>query len=278
LIPISRLEKIPRRQRLHKLQKIFAEAERNLINNDNHVGDGNRTNIDYAAYAVFLASDEDFSEYARRELGAAAATLKGSPICQQTEQGGDERRALNNIRHILLAETGRLPSDWDFINPDGMLDKSRRRVFPGMFVYLEDIRSPYNVGSIFRSAESFGVERLYLSPLCADPNHPRAKRTAMGCVEIMEWQRACLGGNNLVGPYFALETGGIPLKEFCFPKNGIMILGNEELGVSPALLELADASLGRVSIPNYGVKASLNASAAFAVAVQAWTESLAKDM
>ena len=292
MIPISRLEKIPRRQRLHKLQKIFAEAERNLINNGNRVGDHNRTNIDYAAYALFLASDEDFSDYARRELGAAAAILKGSPICQQTEQTAEERRAFNTVRHILLAETGRLPSDWDFINPDGKLDSSLRRVFPGMFVYLEDIRSPYNVGSIFRSAESFGVQRLYLSPLCADPNHPRAKRTAMGCVEIMEWQRICLAENEVPsseavpsskavpsseavpGPYFALETGGLALREFKFPKKGIMILGNEELGVSPALLELADASLGRVSIPNYGVKASLNASAAFAIAVQAWTESL----
>jgi TrmH family RNA methyltransferase len=149
-----------------------------------------------------------------------------------------------------------------------------------MGVYLEDIRSPFNVGAMFRTAESFGVERLYLSPLCADPEHARARRTAMGCVELLRWERLPREpfadppdpeeGLSMEGPFFALETGGIPLDRFPFPRRGIMIAGSEELGVSPQALAAADASLGRVSIPIWGAKGSLNVSVAFGIALQAW--------
>jgi TrmH family RNA methyltransferase len=147
-----------------------------------------------------------------------------------------------------------------------------------MNVYLEDIRSPFNVGAMFRTAESFGAARLYLSPHCADPLHPRAERTAMGCAGILDWERLPvekLTGKKPPVPVFALETGGTPLRDFSFPETGVMIAGNEELGISPEALALADACLGRVSIPSYGAKASLNVSAAFAIAMQAWSETLA---
>jgi TrmH family RNA methyltransferase len=169
-----------------------------------------------------------------------------------------------------MAGTGRYPADWDFdaAGPEGGLDALRRRIFPGMQVYLEDIRSPFNVGAMFRCAESFGVEKIWLSPLCADPNHPRAARTAMGCVGVLPWKRLELAKTG--GPFFALETGGIPLEEFSFPRQGVLIAGSEELGVSPAALAAADASLGRVSIPTFGAKGSLNVSVAFGIVMHAW--------
>jgi TrmH family RNA methyltransferase len=76
-------------------------------------------------------------------------------------------------------------------------------------------------------------------------------------------------------PVFALETGGIPLTEFPFPERGLLIAGSEELGVSPQALAAADASLGRVSIPVYGAKASLNVSVAFGIALENWGRRLA---
>jgi TrmH family RNA methyltransferase len=132
---------------------------------------------------------------------------------------------------------------------------------------------------MFRTAESFGVERIILSPFCADPSHKRAERTAMGCIDIIPWERHELFtgpfsseyfANQLQLPVFALETGGIPLDEFPFPRRGILIAGSEELGVSPQALAAADASLGRVSIPCHGTKASLNVSVAFGIALQRW--------
>ncbi|MDR3337749.1 MAG: TrmH family RNA methyltransferase, partial [Treponema sp.] len=180
------------------------------------------------------------------------------------------RRELSLVRQLLLSETGRQTADWDFYDDAGNLDPQKRRPFPGMAAYLEDIRSPYNVGAMFRSAESFGAERLWLSPLCADPLHPRAARTAMGCVAVLPWERLPLEKLARDYPLFALETGGIPLANFPFPRRGIMITGSEELGVSPEALALADASLGRVTIPMYGAKGSLNVSVAFGIVMQAW--------
>jgi TrmH family RNA methyltransferase len=151
-----------------------------------------------------------------------------------------------------------------------------------MTVYLEDIRSPFNVGAMFRTAESFGAEKILLSPLCADPRHPRAERSAMGCVDLLPWERRDLFADDAAtgdapppaAPLFALETGGTPLDDFPFPRRGLMIVGSEELGVSPAALAAADASLGRVSIPSYGAKGSLNVSVAFGIVMRAWARSI----
>jgi TrmH family RNA methyltransferase len=187
------------------------------------------------------------------------------------------RRLVNTVRHILIMETGQSQADWDLLDSNKLVPR-KRRVFAGVQVYLEDIRSPFNVGSLFRIAESFGVEKLLLSPLTADPHHPRAERTAMGCVDAVPWERTPFDAVSGTAPaaLFALETGGIPLKDFPFPEKGTMVLGAEELGVSPQALAAADASLGRVSIPLYGAKGSLNVSAAFAIAMQAWAEVSAK--
>jgi TrmH family RNA methyltransferase len=142
-----------------------------------------------------------------------------------------------------------------------------------MNVFLEDIRSPFNVGSMFRSAESFGVEKVFLSPLCADPNHPRAQRSSMGCVSAVPWQRINL--DELTAPLFVLETGGTDMNDFDFPSHGTMIVGSEELGASPLALELAEKSLGRVTIKTFGAKGSINAGTAFGIALQAWANYLA---
>jgi TrmH family RNA methyltransferase len=146
-----------------------------------------------------------------------------------------------------------------------------------MWVYMEDIRSPFNVGAMFRTAESFGVEKIILSPFCADPLHRRAQRTAMGCIDIVPWERQelfALPETPMSCPVFALETGGIPINEFPFPRKGLLIAGSEELGVSPHALAATDASCGRVSIPIHGAKASLNVSVAFGIALQAWARVL----
>ena len=73
-------------------------------------------------------------------------------------------------------------------------------------------------------------------------------------------------------PIFALETGGTDINEFVFPKEGICIIGSEELGVSPQALD--KAAYGRVTIPMKGLKASLNVGVAFGILMQKWVESL----
>ncbi|QEN09229.1 TrmH family RNA methyltransferase [Oceanispirochaeta crateris] len=179
------------------------------------------------------------------------------------------RREINRIRHELLLSVGSTPAEWDLIHrPDE--GGSERQKFP-LKIYLDDIRSPFNVGSIFRTAECFGVSEILLSPGTADPDHQRARRTSMGCTEMIPWKRMDIGElKNLDQSVFAMELGGIGLDEFSFPEEGILVLGSEELGVSPECLALARSSRGVVTIPLYGHKTSLNISVAFGVVMNAW--------
>jgi len=290
MINIYKLEKLPRNQRLRKIASIFAAMERRF---GSDIADADRLEITAKEFAYlydiakFLSHDSLFTRPVLEVFAKAAEIfLRAASPGGTGDNAAGIRRSLNDSRHLLLAETGRSQADWDFFDGDGRLDPARRHVFPGMCVYLDDIRSPFNVGAMFRSAESFGAEKVFISPFCADPNHVRAQRTAMGCVDVLPWERKCLfaaqaetppietNGMESYGPVFALETGGTPLAEFAFPRQGLLIAGSEELGVSPQALAAADASLGRVSIPCYGAKGSLNVSVAFGIAMQAWAAHL----
>lgn len=190
----------------------------------------------------------------------------------------DELRLCNCARNHLLALIGSFPAEWDLViaphssllNNEGAV--KARSFYKGVSVYAEDIRSPFNMGSIFRTAEGMGAEKVYISPFCTDPMQPRAQRSSMGCIETLGWERTDLNSLPEDVPVFALETGGTPINEFVFPKQGICIIGSEELGCSPEALKRAQ--YGRVSIPMKGLKASLNVGVAFGILMQKWCEYL----
>jgi TrmH family RNA methyltransferase len=183
-------------------------------------------------------------------------------------------RLCDSLHYHLLDHLGVTPGDWDFRNPEtGNPSREARRVLP-LAVYLEDLRSPFNVGSIFRTAECFGAASLLLSPGTPTPDHPRVRRTAMGADSLIPWTVRPL--TELEPPYvFILELGGTPLQDFAFPPGGTVILGSEELGVSPEAAALAEKGAGRVSIPLLGAKGSLNVAVAFGILMQAWSSSAA---
>ena len=216
-----------------------------------------------------LLRDPKLSESAAEEL---KALLKAEPF--------DELRLCNCARNHLLAIIGTFPAEWDLViaphvsptDENGIV--RQREFYPGMCVYAEDIRSPFNIGSIFRSAEAMGAEKVFISPHCIDPTQPRAVRSGMGCIETMGWERLSLEELPEDMPVFALETGGTDINEFKFPDKGICIIGSEELGVSPEAL--SKASYGRVTIPMKGLKASLNVGVAFGILMEKWVEYLSK--
>ena len=226
-----------------------------------------------------LLKDPELPQEAAKEL----KSLISAPVF-------DERRACNCARNHLLAIIGTFPAEWDLViaphrdsnapNEHKGTDAEsssieKRDFFPGLYIYAEDIRSPFNLGSIFRTAEAFGAEKLFLSPFCTDPEHPRAVRSAMGCDKILPWERKPL--DEIIAelpectPVFALETGGTDISEFKFPKTGLVIIGSEELGISPDAL--SKAKYGCVTIPMKGMKASLNVGVAFGVLMQCWAAS-----
>ncbi|MDR2493727.1 MAG: TrmH family RNA methyltransferase [Spirochaetaceae bacterium] len=261
----KKLGKLPRSLRLRKAVKLLEETERRLrVGREAPAADLPALLPLLALLALDVpASDAGLVRDVRDALEAAPP---------------DPRlllRRVNALRHRILAETGNAPSDWDFIDDTGALDGAKRLVFEGVRVYLEDLRSPFNVGAVFRASESFGVEKIFLSPLCADPRHKRATRTAQGCVSLLPWERLPLEALLAPGvPLFALETGGTPVADFPFPPRGVLLAGSEELGLSPEALAAADTSLGRVSVTTYGAKGSLNVSVAFGITMHAWAGAL----
>lgn len=182
-------------------------------------------------------------------------------------------RTLNTLRNGILKHLNLEPAEWDFQILPGLIDDKKRKIFP-IKIFLDDIRSPFNLGSIFRSAESFGVSRILLSENCVSPEHPRAIRSAMGTIGAVPWERTSVEKLNDQHGVFALETGGTPVYEFSFPERGTMIIGSEELGVRPDLIKTAKAREGIVSIPTGGAKASLNVSSASAIALFTWYQKL----
>ncbi len=278
MIPLIKLERIPPGQRRRKIALLLASMERTLAE-DRPVDDVRPEYL--LAVAALAAKDPKAAPSAfTAEDRALLEPAAGGPRAEFPRDRESLRRLANHARHSLLSATGLLPAEWDLILPNagtgavsGVVADVERPHFPGVCVYAEDIRSPFNVGSIFRTAEAFGAERVYVSPGCAPPDHPRSIRSAMGCVGYLPWERLALDDLPSDAEVFALETGGTPIDEFDFPERGIVILGSEELGISPE--GLARAKRGRVTIPMRGLKASINVGVAFGILMQAWTAYLA---
>lgn len=221
-----------------------------------------------AELGAAFSADESLSP-ALRALAAEASGETGRTALSSPEAGA---RLVNAMARGLEAYAGLSPADWDFREPLGLsLSPGVRRVFPGVRAYLEDLRSPFNVGSIFRSADAFGVSELVLSGFTADPAHPRAARSAMGATGIVPWRKGGLEALEEAGEVFALELRGESIDAFEFPERGIVVVGSEELGVSPEAMALCSRT---VSIPMLGAKGSLNAGVAFGVLMDAWRRSL----
>ncbi len=180
-------------------------------------------------------------------------------------------RNISNLKFSIQKFLNIEPSEWDFTAP---LDREKSSFKLGISMFLEDIRSPFNLGSLIRTGECFSVSKIYISENSTSPDHDRAKRTSMGCTELVDWEIKKL--TDIEGPFFALELGGTPIDEFNFPQKGTVIIGSEELGVSPEALKIADNSLGRVTIPLTGSKSSLNVTNASAILLQRWHEKLLK--
>lgn len=269
MIPLYKLERLPAGQRRRKLALILAGLERDLGGAATQPADP-----DYLCGIVRLSLEDPKLDLASRD---ELSRLVGEVAASDRREDGafpELLRLCNRARHAILAAAGSFPAEWDLIVPGSAsaeltaTGSVSRPYFPGIYAYAEDIRSPFNLGSIFRTAEAFGAERLFISPLCVPPEHPRALRSAMGCVEYIPWERRALEDLPEDMRIFALETGGTPIEEFDFPERGMVIIGSEELGISPEGLERA--TYGRVSIPMKGIKASLNVGVAFGILMQSW--------
>lgn len=145
---------------------------------------------------------------------------------------------------------------------------------PLVFV-LDNIRSAFNVGSIFRTAECLGVEKVYLCGYTPLPTQWKVEKTAMGTQEYQAWQEGgklfeCLETLKEEGyQLIALETtaSATDLYEDFISEPTAFILGNERFGLDPEILKLIDEV--RI-VPLRGRKNSLNVGVTAAVAGFEW--------
>ncbi len=142
-------------------------------------------------------------------------------------------------------------------------------------VLLDNIRSAYNVGAIFRTADGAGVTHLHLCGITPTPDHPKVAKTALGAEGSLAWSQHANGldaARALVERghvLWALEKGlgAAPLFQLSpqgAPRPLVLVVGNEISGVDPAILALCQR---QVALPMAGVKGSLNVAVAFGVAV-----------
>jgi TrmH family RNA methyltransferase len=269
MFSLRKLERLAPRTRLRKLLVLLRDQEQRL-REGSRIGSGDLPPL--LRSQAFLSVLEPSR---RRDAQASLPGLSGTRE--------EALRALNSLRHTIMSELGVPWAEWDALLPGAAPQQPRERRILPVRVYLEDLRSPYNVGSIFRTAEAFGVEHVYLSPRTPLPTVPRARRTSRGCSDVVPWSVCPLGLDELASQdsteekpvIFALETGGQPLDRFAFPASGTVLVGSEELGLSPEALALAESSAGRVSIAMAGARASLNVAVAFGILMQAWYSRLA---
>lgn len=164
-------------------------------------------------------------------------------------------------RKLLNIELGRVSAEQYRELPDS-----------GVCVVLDNIRSAHNVGSVFRSADSFKVDKVWLCGICAVPPSAEIHKSALGAEFSVEWEY-CKDTMEAVGRlkddgYTVLcveqTVNSIKLDRFV-PEKGCryaLVFGNEVDGVRQ---DVVDASDGVLEIPQYGTKHSLNISVAAGV-------------
>lgn len=136
-----------------------------------------------------------------------------------------------------------------------------------LIVVLDNVRSQYNVGSVFRTSDAFRVEAIYLCGISATPPHQEIHKTALGAEDTVDWKYfkdTTVAINELkAAGYFIYSIeqveGSVMLENLQLDatKKYAVVLGNEVKGVQQEVVNLSD---GCIEIPQYGTKHSLNVS------------------
>lgn len=145
-------------------------------------------------------------------------------------------------------------------------DQTPKSEFGNIAIYLDNVRSAYNVGSILRTTEALRIGKVYFGVKTPFIDHPKVLKTSMGSAEIVPSIQQ-FSMEDLPKPWIALETSydAVDVSEFIFPSTFTLILGNEEFGISDLFLQQTDYF---IDIPVFGKKNSINVACAYAIAAK----------
>ena len=143
-----------------------------------------------------------------------------------------------------------------------------------IIIVLDDVRSLHNIGSVFRTADAFLIEKIYLCGITAIPPNKEIHKTALGATETVAWEyqkEVATVIENLQKEkvsVFAIEQveNAVFLQDFKIEKDKkyALVFGNEVYGVAQKAIELCD---GTIEIPQLGTKHSLNISVSAGIVV-----------
>lgn len=167
-------------------------------------------------------------------------------------------------RKLLNIELGRISAD-EYVHA---------RPESGVVLVLDNIRSAHNVGSAFRTADAFGVDKIYLGGICPVPPSPELRKVALGAEEVVPFEHV----DDVVALVKRLQADGytvvaveqtvhsVKLDEWesasLRPERYALVFGNEVAGVQQEVVDACDFSL---EIPQQGTKHSLNVSVSIGV-------------
>ena len=147
-----------------------------------------------------------------------------------------------------------------------------RRTSGRVAILLDGVQSPYNIGSIVRTAAAYRVEHLYLSGTTTSPASAKAAKVALGTERYLSWTSFERGadaadaaredGYSVVG--LELADAAVPLHQVTAGPDVCLVVGNEDHGISPATLAACDAV---AFLPLMGRVGSLNVATAAAIGV-----------
>lgn len=137
-----------------------------------------------------------------------------------------------------------------------------------LVVVLDDVRSMYNVGSVFRTSDAFRVAAIHLCGITAQPPHAEIHKTALGAEDSVEWEYFPSAKESVRAlqeqgfKVFAVEQaeGSTMLQNLSLGNDKgkyAIVMGNEVKGVNQEVVDMCD---GCIEIPQFGTKHSLNVS------------------
>jgi len=136
-----------------------------------------------------------------------------------------------------------------------------------LVVVLDNVRSLHNVGSIFRTADAFLIEAVYLCGITSTPPHPEIHKTALGAEDTVAWkynedthkaiEELKAEGYTVYAVEQAEGSIMLPVLQLEKSRKVAVVFGNEVKGVQQSVIDICD---GCIEIPQYGTKHSLNVS------------------
>ena len=169
-------------------------------------------------------------------------------------------------RKLLNIELGRITAD----------EYRNARPESGVVLVLDNIRSAHNVGSAFRTADAFGVDKIYLGGICPVPPSPELHKVALGAEEVVPFEQV----SDVVDLVHRLQADGYQVVAVEQTVNSVkldtfqrepgqkyaLVFGNEVAGVQQEVVDACDFAL---EIPQQGTKHSLNVSVSIGVVMWA---------